>query len=238
MIRIRSGRLSLNGAQIFADNYGSRASAGGVDLQADRLLMRGGAITSDTIGRGKAGTITINANALELHDGPAIQSRTFGSGNAGQVTAKADRMLISGGSVAGDLGLITSSAEAGSTGEAGPVTVTARELELRNGGTISSSTLLGSGDAGQVTVNADRLLVTGSQRGFNSLISSIADDSTGRAGTVIVTARELELRGGGQISSSTWGPGAAGQVTVNADRLLVTGSQGGFYNPDKGFSRD
>src|SRR3954471_12721478 len=88
-IRIRGGRVVVDGAQIFADNYGSRASTGGVDLQADHLIMRGGAITSDTIGRGKAGRVAVTAHELELHDGGQIHSNTYGPGDAGtvQVTA-------------------------------------------------------------------------------------------------------------------------------------------------------
>jgi large exoprotein involved in heme utilization and adhesion len=248
MIRIRGGRLSLDGAQIFADNYGTQASTGGVDLQTDHLAMRNSLITSDTFGSGKAGTVAVIARELELHggqiasttfeDGDAgrvtvtadrlgihdsvIASGTFGSGNAGQVTVNADRLLISDINAAGTPSHISSSAEPGATGRAGTVAVTTRELELRNGGFIFSSTF-GPGDAGQITVNADRLLISGNvAAGFTGIASSAEPGSTGQAGTVAVTARELELRNvGGQISTGTWGPGDAGQITVNADRLLV-----------------
>jgi large exoprotein involved in heme utilization and adhesion len=103
------------------------------------------------------------------------------------------------------------------------VVVTARELELHNAGQIQSVTD-GSGDAGQVTINVDRLLLTGSSGGFPSAIGSSAEPgSTGQAGTVAVTARELELHDRGQIGSNTWGSGSAGTVEVWADRLLVDG---------------
>src|SRR3712207_7468292 len=97
------------------------------------------------------------------------------------------------------------------------VVVTARELELRNGGEIASSTF-GHGDAGQVTVTADRLLVSGADAAgypsnFSTIASQASRSATGRGGTVAITARELELRNGGQISGSTLGPGNAGQIT-------------------------
>jgi filamentous hemagglutinin family protein len=224
-IRIRSGRLTLNGVQVFADNYGNRASTGGVDLQADRLIMRGGKITSDTIGRGKAGRVAVTAREMDLHDGGQIHSDTYGPGDAGQVIIKADRLLVAGAKEAGYASGIFSSAHRGATGRAGSLAVTARELELRDGGQIDSSTW-GSGDAGQVTVNTDRLLILRNDAAGNlSLISSsAAPNSSSRAGSVVVTARELELRDGGQIFTGTWGSGDAGQVTVNTDRLLVLGS--------------
>ena len=42
--------------------------------------------------------------------------------------------------------------------------------------------------------------------------------STGDAGRVTVTADTIEIRGGGAISSSTFGAGDAGEVTVTASR--------------------
>ena len=231
-IRIRGGQVVIDDAWIFADNYGSRDSTGGIDLQADHLVMRNGLITSDAIGRGKAGSVAVAAPELELHDGAKIASSTWGSGDAGQVTVTADRLDIHDSVIAsstfrsGDAGritvnadrllisdvnaakypsLITSSAEPNSTGRAGTVAVTARELELRNGGAIFSSTFA-SGDAGQVTVSADRLLISGDDAtDFTGIASSNGYSSLGRAGMVAVTARELELRNGGQIFSSTWG---------------------------------
>jgi len=216
-IRIRGGRVAVDGAWIFADNYGSRASTGGIDVQADALLIRHGLITAGTFGSGKAGMVTINADVLELHDGGQITSSTWRPGDAGRVTVTADRLLVTGSPSA-----IASSASPRSTGRGGTVVVTARELELRDGGQIDSSAQ-GSGDAGRVTVTADRLLVSGvrAARYTSGIYSS---GSTGRGGTVAVTARELELHDGGQIGSGTFGSGDAGQVTVTADRLLVSGS--------------
>jgi large exoprotein involved in heme utilization and adhesion len=118
--------------------------------------------------------------------------------------------------------VISSDSFGPSTG--GTVAVTARILELRRGGAISSDTH-GEGAAGAVTVQAERLLVDGAglQRATGVFSRAIAG-STGTAGTVAVTAGELELRRGGAISSTTFGPGNAGEVTVDARRLLITGA--------------
>jgi filamentous hemagglutinin family protein len=219
-IRIHGGRLTFDSAQVYADNHGSQASTGGIDLNADRLVSHDSLIQSVSFGTGKAGTVAVTARELELRQGSQIASVTLGpgdggrlftatfeSGAGGQITVKAGRLLVSGiSAVKGFSSGILSTAAPGSTGHAGTVVVTARELELHDG-PINANTF-GSGDGGQVTVNADHLLVSGDGR----IDSSAQAGSTGHAGTVAVTAHELELHDGGWIASNTRGSGNGGQV--------------------------
>ena len=110
-------------------------------------------------------------------------------------------------------------------GWAGPVRVTAGELQSR-GGQISSSTY-GHGNSEQVTVRADRLTVDGWDRSspfYSGIFSDAVTGSGNRAGRVEVTAGELTLLNGGYISSDTYAGGSAGTVTVKADRLLISGA--------------
>jgi large exoprotein involved in heme utilization and adhesion len=228
-VTVTAHELELHdGAEIFSTTWGP-GDAGQVIVTADRLLVAGSnaggyysKITSQANpgSTGQGGNVTVTARDLELHDGAEITSSTFGFGNAGQVTVTADHLLGS------SFGLISSQANSGSTGQAGNVTVTARELELHDGTQILSSTW-GPGDAGQVMVKADHLLARGfDTTGFySSTISSAAyPGSTGQGGNVTVTVRDLELHDGAEITSSTWGAGDAGQVTVKADHLLVVGT--------------
>ncbi len=254
------------GGRIFSDTSGP-GTAGTVQVQAGRLFVLGDKTANTTNisssanpgSAGAAGTIQIMADTLELHDGGQIFSGTFAQGNAGQISVDADRVLVEGTDPAGFVSQIGSSAEAGSTGgSAGTVTVAANELELRNGGQIFSGTFA-QGNAGQITVDADRVLVEGfAPDGSSSAIASSAEaGSTGQGGTVEITAREdLTVQAGGRIFSSTSGPGAAGtvqvtagdlqlhdggqifsgtftrgnggQITVDADRLVITGGPGEF----------
>jgi filamentous hemagglutinin family protein len=247
-IRIRSGQVVVENASVVADNLSKRDGTGGIDLRADAIWIRQGRMMAKAGSTGAAGTVAVTARELELRDGGTMSSGTSGAGDAGRVTVKADRLLVTGLNAAGSPSKIASSAERGSTGAAGTVTVTARELELRDGGVITSDTF-GPGSGGQVTVKADRLLVLGANgvitsdtfgrgsggqvtveadrllvSGAGAVITSSAQPgSTGAAGTVAVTARELELRDGGQIFSGTWAHGDAGHITINAQHLLVSG---------------
>jgi hypothetical protein len=121
------------------------------------------------------------------------------------------------------------------TGTAGDVHVVAGTLELRSGGIISSTTL-GPGDAGTVVVQAHRLLIDGGDTPVFTAIAStagtgpFAGGAFGAAGNIQVTAGELEIRGGGAITSATFGTGNAGSVVVHAHRLVITGI-GTFFPP-------
>jgi large exoprotein involved in heme utilization and adhesion len=235
-ITVRAGTLSMKGpGSAIADNTGAGGDAGTVTVQADRLFSFGSVISSAAASgsTGRGGTVTVMARELELHNGGQIHSGTLGKGDAGRVTVNADHLLVSGFRISGvtEAGYpsgIASSAAIGSTGRAGTVVVTARELTVQNGGQIASNTF-GRGNAGTVEVRADRLIASGGTSGFTNLASTAQPGSTGRGGTVAIVAGALELHNGAQIISTTWGPGDAGQITIEADRLLVSG-----FDPRRG----
>jgi filamentous hemagglutinin family protein len=229
------------GGRIFSETYGP-GNAGTVQVQANRVLIEG---TNSTTGAtslisssagpgstGAAGTVAVTARELSLHDGGQIASGTSAQGNAGQITVQADRVLIEGtNSTTGATSLISSSAQAGSAGRGGTVTVVAKELELRNGGQIFNGTSA-QGDGGQITVQADRVLVSGTWDRYPSAIASTAEsDSTGVAGTVAIIAHELVLLDGGEITSETSAQGNAGQITVQANRVLIEGTDPAGEDP-------
>jgi hypothetical protein len=168
--------------------------------------------------RPNAGTVAVTARELELRDGGQISSNTFGPGNGGTVEVRADRLVIVG--QAGRCCHISSSAQEGSTGRGGPVTVNEREVELRDGGQISSNAY-GVGDAGPVTVKTDQLLITDSQRGIASSISSSGRrNSSGAGGTVNIQARNIQVRDQGVVETVGDGTGPGGHLSVTATETL------------------
>jgi large exoprotein involved in heme utilization and adhesion len=181
--------------------------------------MHGGEIHSITLASGKAGTVTVTARELELRDGGQILSGTFAAGNAGQINVNADRLLVTGFTVAEYASMIASSAEPGSTGQAGAVAVTARELELR-GGQISSSTW-GSGNAGTIEVRADRLVVTGGGAArFTGITSFAKAGSTGAGGAINIWASDFLLRDEGAVTTESAGNGPGGPISISAADTL------------------
>jgi large exoprotein involved in heme utilization and adhesion len=109
------------------------------------------------------------------------------------------------------------------------VSVSTRRLTLTDGAVISG-TSLGPGAAGAITVNAEEFARLS---GDDTKIASSAvgaGEPAGAAGDVSVMAGSLALTGGAQISSSSFGAGRGGTVTVQArESVEITGrSRDGF----------
>jgi large exoprotein involved in heme utilization and adhesion len=126
-----------------------------------------------------------------------------------------------------DDGLIQTQAVEGSSGDAGSILVTAKNITLTGGAQIDSRTG-GSGRGGMVVVTAtDTVSIAGRDRdgnpsGLVSLTSS-ATAGAGDAGTVLLAAPQVRLADGGQIQTSTSGAGAAGTIAVGAFEQQVEG---------------
>ena len=148
-------------------------------------------ITSNAFGRGNAGIVTVNAASLAITNGSEISASTFGAGAGGDVmVTAAGNLLINGGAspLATGIFSLTAARNPGG-GKAGSVTVTAGDLTILINGEISSSTF-GSGSAGSVLVSVPggTLTIDGTSAIGLTGISSASATSSGKAGTVTVTA--------------------------------------------------
>ena len=181
-------------------------------------------ISSDAFeGSGSGGNVQVNADRLVVTGGALISADTYTAGNAGNVTVVARDLLVDGGGVPTYTGISSDAVEG--TGNAGNVEVRADSLVIRGGGQISSDTFT-SGAAGAVTVRAGSLMVTGhdTNGGGGSSISSAAAEGSGSGGRVrVVVDGLLSITEGGNISSGTFTSGNAGEVEVSAGSLFLDG---------------
>jgi len=118
---------------------------------------------------------------------------------------------------------LASNAESGSTGNAGTIEVAITEwATIRNGGIVGSGTFSG-GDAGNITLTANQLLIDRQGSEFVTGLSSGANvGSTGNAGIINVAIAELAIiQNGGTIGSSTFSAGNAGNVLLSANQLMI-----------------
>jgi filamentous hemagglutinin family protein len=229
-IRVADLLELLNGGQISNDTDTS-GDAGGVVIEAGRLRIDGQGyglytgITSDASpgSSGKAGTMTIKvADLLELLDGGQISTNTYGAGDAQGMEIEAGSLRIDGQGSSKFTG-IRSHAQSGSSGKAGTAMVrVANQIDVLNGGEISSSTF-GSGNAGGVDIEAGSLRIDGLASNYFTGIGSTAEpSSSGNAGTVTITAADLlTVVNGGEISSSTFSSGNAGNVRIQAREIMI-----------------
>src|SRR4051794_11369360 len=219
-IRLRGGVLvAENFLRLAANSTGERNHSGIIDVQAQTMRLDNSVVQADAGSSGRGGTIMIAAGDLQVLNGGLIRANTSGAGGAGTVSVRADRLFISRAGAA-DTGIV-SRIERLATGAGGRVEVTAGDLQVRTGGVISATTF-GAGDAGTVSVTADRLLISRDGAPTSSEFVSNAN-AGGAGGRVEVTAGDLQVRNGGQIRANTFGAGDAGTVSVRADRLLISG---------------
>ncbi|NER38876.1 MAG: filamentous hemagglutinin N-terminal domain-containing protein [Oscillatoria sp. SIO1A7] len=57
----------------------------------------------------------------------------------------------------------------------------------------------------------------------SSVTNQVEEGASGSGGSIALDARELTIRDGGRIQTRSFGSGAAGQVTVNASEILISG---------------
>jgi filamentous hemagglutinin family protein len=193
---IRSGRLLVNNASLFADTLSNVDGARiGMDIavREDVVVTHGSFITADTMGAGAAGEIRLSAGSLRMEEDSILGSRASQEGKAGSIAVRATQVALTGGAQID-----------GSTsgrGQGGSVRITATDTL-----TLSGTRLDGTDSSGIFARAAG------------------GDAGTGSAGSIDVQAPRVALTGGAQISSETRGPGQGGSVRITAtDTLTLAG---------------
>ncbi|MCC0178587.1 hypothetical protein I4641_16565 [Waterburya agarophytonicola K14] len=161
-INIETDNFSLtNGAQVNASVFG-QGNGGNILIDVrDNIELTGSNIFSQVASGavGDGGTITVNTTNLSLLDGSQITAGVFGTGNAGTVTINAaDNITFQGIGSDGFASGILNNVAASGVGNAGNIDVTTANLNLVDGGTISSS-VIGEGNGGQIKINASNAIV-------------------------------------------------------------------------------
>jgi filamentous hemagglutinin family protein len=237
-IHLQAGNIQLGQSTLIIQNFGIQP-AGNISLEATDTIVsenNSGNIRNEAVGAGAGGSITLSAKQLILRDGIGVSTRSYGSATGGNVDVNiSESVLIDGVIFSPDRRVITSSISslALNSGRAGNVNVSTKVLRVLNGAVISATTA-GVGDGGEVNVRAsDRTEVIGFVPAF--FIPSLITSSTfgpGKAGNLTIDTRQLILAGGGRVDASTAAIGTAGSVTINAsEQVRVSGTVTGSRNP-------
>ncbi|MBD2357514.1 filamentous hemagglutinin N-terminal domain-containing protein [Tolypothrix sp. FACHB-123] len=238
--------ISLNGFATITSSVTGQGNGGDIQLQTRVLTLSNGSnIDTLTRGQGKSGNLLINAldsvtltgtttlvnprTGENLISGSRLGTNSQGSGNGGKLTINTGRLSIRDG------GNIITNAFVGQSGRGGDLTINATDfievIGTTPNGAISSaisSSTLGSGDAGNLTLTTPRLSVLDGGSVSAGVLNS---DSTGRGGNLTINASDLvEVVGvspDGQVFSDifagTTGSGDAGNMTINTNRLIISG---------------
>jgi filamentous hemagglutinin family protein len=176
------------------------------------------------------GSITINAQNVQLSGRSTIQA---GIGfKLGKLRNKAGNITIdaTGALVLTENSLIQNQVYSEAIGEGGNIVVQAESVILKGASQISTGTF-GHGNAGNITINAEKTVeligaIFSEETGFSSALFARAErGSQGNAGNINVNAQRVLVNDGAQISTRSRSIGRAGNLIIDAsDTVELTGT--------------
>ena len=178
---------------------------------------------------GNGGDIEVQSEAVDDSMAPRSQQH-LGPGAGGSVKVMAtDTVTLAGVTPTGRISGIAVTTEGTQERAPGSIMVSAPRILVSDGAQINSSTA-GSGAEAVSRCASDTLTLAGttSTGAFGSGILANTQGAmvgAGAAGSIMVSAPHILVRDGGQIISSTFGPGVGGSVLVTAtDTLTLAGT--------------
>lgn len=211
-----------------------------------------GTVDPGTTGNG--GNINIKTKHLSITNSGniSVASLRGSQGQAGTLSIDASEYVIFDGQDT------IISAESDSPLPAGNITINTGSFRIQNGATISASTT-GPGTAGTIQIKSDSFSVSGPSSGlfttsngsgaggniiidtqlfkvFDRAVIDARTTDTGIGGDIFVQANLLEISSGGQLVTTTSGPSAAGNISLQVlDSIVLEGRDSGlFANTDPG----
>ncbi|AFY80739.1 filamentous hemagglutinin N-terminal domain-containing protein [Oscillatoria acuminata] len=254
VITVPSGRIEIGGVTDggvdvvptpggMVLGYDRVAEFGNIQL-SDRSSLFNPAVADNPI----AGIQVVGKNiGLERSQIVAVTPGTFDSGNIA-INARESLSLSGVDSIFPFSSWIVNQVAQNATGNSGSVIVNAPVTNLTDGSRIQTLSS-GAGNAGNVTVNAEKLAIAGFaipftgipdirevdrktllDRNLNSRIGS-ENFASGSGGEITVNATEINLIDGGQINSLAGSTSTGNGATVTVSANSITGDNAVAYNP-------
>jgi filamentous hemagglutinin family protein len=220
-----------DGSLIFSSNPGNLA-AGDIHIQASESIdiigttadgsIRSG-IRNESLNAGTGSNITIVAPRLTLQQGAGINDNAFNNASGGSIQVNVTNVELSGSSVINPTGVTSLTTSVRGTGSAGDISVTGDRLVVSDGAALSTITF-GSSPSGQVTIRNTETIVQGDNpAGLYSNISAITY-GTGSAQTLTLDTARLQILNGGGVVTTSFVDGEAGDLNISAtDSIQIRG---------------
>jgi filamentous hemagglutinin family protein len=226
-----TNNLNLNGGQITSSTLGLGNSNSGninINTKGNFEATKNGSVFAITSTSGNAGDIKLTAQSVTLTEGSELQTLTDGSGKAGDlsvVTPNNGFVKISGTAPSGKLpdgspggfssGLLAT-AQSNSSSLAGKVSVTTGALNIDKAGVISTRSRTNNSP-----IQAENPKT--------SIINGRYPQDPG-AGSITIDAKSINIASGGQISTTSNGNAAAGDIILktNTDKVSISGSDSNY----------
>ena len=201
------------------DDGGDVSIIAGNILVSENSQLLGGVFRGLSNEGSQAGDLDLDATEeILLEEGGTIAN------NINEAAGDTGNLNISAKYISLNNGFISSSVSPKGLGESGNVNIQADFIELSDGGQLST-TISGSGNSGDITIDAkERLLIYGtdaSGRFSSSILSSVDAGGEGSGGNIFIQAGSLEVADGGQLGASNSGSGNSGEILIVVEERLV-----------------
>ncbi len=223
-LTLRDGAVGL--ATTFLAGQGGNLS---VTASESVELINSGLLTG-TAGSGTAGNLSIDTGKLIVRDGAVVGTSTLNTGAGGTIKVKADAIELRGTPANALVPTGIFATTDSGTGAGGDITIDTRQLILRDGTGITTTTgrlsrngiISTGGRGGNLVVNAsEKIELTGiSADGRFQSILGTTTFSASPAGDLRISTGKLILRDGAVVSTATVGAGQGGKLTVSASELV------------------
>lgn len=174
------------------------------------------------------GEALLQGRNITIADGSAILADTLGDGTGKFLQISATENLDLVGVAANNPfpTRLSTDVDLGAAGDGGNLFLNTSGLAIIDGAQVTSGTF-GLGNSGNLTVTASEIEVIGvsDDGNFGSGLFAQADvGNTGDGGDLSIEADFLLVDQAGQISTTTFGSGAAGNLTVTASEIEIVGT--------------
>ncbi|MGK7887792.1 MAG: filamentous hemagglutinin N-terminal domain-containing protein [Leptolyngbyaceae cyanobacterium] len=187
--------------------------------------LRRSQIRTEALGTGQGADLSIVAPLLQVQSGGRVDTSSFADGDSGNLTIQATSAVEVTGFAPGLPQMFTmlSSTTLGS-GDTGDLTVNTAKLSTQEGAYVSVAAFFGTGNAGDITINAtERVEVIGSSPVFPSALNANSL-SEGNASSLVINTQQLVVRDGGVVGTQAFASGSGGDVVIRASEFVeVTG---------------
>jgi filamentous hemagglutinin family protein len=223
-IKLQANQLIVrNGAQVSLSAFDA-GKAGNLTVIAQEIEITGtspdgqasSGLFTTTQGTGDGGNLTIETKQLTVQDGATITASTFDAGNAGNLTITADVVQLTADSKA----FVALSTSTEGVGNAGTLTINTRNFIVQGGAQVVGGSF-GSGKGGDLKIKAELVELAGKTIDGWSSGLFVNSEAAGNAGNLIINTERLIVRDGARVSGSSFGTGAAGNLEVTANSILI-----------------
>ncbi|MEH2381383.1 MAG: S-layer family protein [Nostoc sp.] len=227
-VQIRGRHIQFtDGSLVVARNFGN-LPGGDIRLQATEAIdligttsdstIRSG-VRTEAVGVGASGNISVITPRLTLQVGGGLNSTSVGVAPSGNIHIDATAIELSGFSPINPNSVSVLSTSGYGSGNTGDISVNANSLLVSNGATLTSATF-GSGSSGKVAIRTNHTTVMGeSPAGIYSNISSFTF-ATGNAKTLTLDTAKLQILDGGVVAATTFFAGNGGDISINATESI------------------